>query len=55
MNYLEMADDQLVRLIRTGDNDAESLLLDRYKKVVKQRSASFFMPGADREDLKNSP
>ena len=51
MNYLEMADDQLVRLIRTGDNDAESLLLDRYKKVVKQRSASFFMPGADREDL----
>ena len=51
MNYLQMPDDQLVRLIRTGDNDAESLLLDRYKKVVKQRSASFFMPGADREDL----
>ncbi len=51
MKYLELPDDQLVKLIRMGDNEAESLLLDRYKKVVKQRSASFFMPGADREDL----
>ena len=47
----EKDDHELVKMIRMGDNDAESLLLDRYKKVVKQRSASFFMPGADKEDL----
>jgi len=50
-SYEKISDDDLVKMTRMGDNEAEGILLDRYKKVVKQRSASFFMPGADKEDL----
>ena len=50
-SYEGIADGDLVKMTRMGDNEAESILLDRYKKIVKQRSSSFFMPGADREDL----
>ena len=48
---LQPADEELIRRIRTGDGEAERVLYDRYKRVVRSRARAYFLVGADREDL----
>lgn len=49
--YESMSDDQLVNAARSGAEEAENELLERYKSVVRQKAASYYMAGADSEDL----
>ena len=44
-------DEALIDRIRTGDEDAERLLYERYKQLVRSRAHSYFLIGADHEDL----
>ena len=44
-------DETLLARIRQGDEDAERLLYDRYKQLVRSRAHSYFLIGADHEDL----
>ncbi len=44
-------DEEMVRLARAGNRDAEETLLRKYKGVVKKRAASYYMAGADRDDV----
>jgi RNA polymerase sporulation-specific sigma factor len=46
-----MSDIELVKLAQAGNSTAMEELLDRYKPLVRARSAEFFMPGSDREDV----
>lgn len=46
-----LADEQLIGLIRQGDKDAERVLFERYKQLVRSRAHSYFLIGADHEDL----
>lgn len=50
-DYKEFTDEQLAEMIRTGDEAAMDYLLIKYKPVVKKQARSFYMPGADTEDL----
>ena len=45
------SDEQLIARIRTGDAEAERLLYERYKQLVRSRAHSYFLIGADHEDL----
>ena len=45
------ADEELIARIRTGDGEAERLLYERYKQLVRSRAHSYFLIGADHEDL----
>ena len=45
------ADEELLARIRGGDNEAERLLYERYKQLVRSRAHSYFLIGADHEDL----
>ena len=45
------ADEELLARIRGGDNEAERLLFERYKQLVRSRAHSYFLIGADHEDL----
>lgn len=44
-------DETLVRAIRSGDTDAEEILYTRYKPIVRGRARTYFLVGADREDI----
>ena len=48
---IEQSDEQLIARIRKGDNEAERLLYERYKQLVRSRAHSYFLIGADHEDL----
>ena len=51
MNMIEPTDEQLIARIREGDGEAERLLFERYKQLVRSRAQSYFLIGADHEDL----
>ena len=49
--YRTMEDEQLVPLSREGNDRATEELFDRYKNYVRARARSYFLIGADREDI----
>lgn len=51
MNMIAPTDEQLLLGIREGDEEAERLLYERYKQLVRSRAHSYFLIGADHEDL----
>ena len=50
-NYEAMSDETLITRIREGDERAEELLYTRYKQVVHGKARTYFLVGADREDI----
>ncbi|MDD4839541.1 MAG: sigma-70 family RNA polymerase sigma factor [Clostridia bacterium] len=51
MNYELMKNEELAFASQNGDDNATSALLYRFKDMVKTLSRSFFLVGADYEDL----
>jgi RNA polymerase sporulation-specific sigma factor len=51
MSKIEPTDEELIARIREGDGDAELKLFERYKQLVRSRAHSYFLIGADHEDL----
>ena len=49
--YVEMTDVELVELAQSGDNDATDTLVERYKNFVRGKSRTYFLIGADKEDI----
>lgn len=45
------SDEKLIELLRQGDKEAEGVLYERFKPVVRARARTFFLVGADHEDL----
>lgn len=45
------ADEELISCLRAGDKEAEDALYARYKQVVRSKARSYFLVGADREDI----
>ena len=50
-NYEQLTDEELLSLHRAGDARAEEALYARYKQVVRSRARTYFLIGADREDI----
>lgn len=48
---LELADTELVRRYHEGDTDALLVLLERYRRFAKVRARSYFLIGADSDDI----
>ena len=49
--YRSMADEELIAVSRGGDRIAEDLLYEKYKPFIRVRARSYFLVGADREDI----
>lgn len=47
----DITDEELVIGIRNGDISAEEKLYTRYKPIVRGRARTYFLVGADREDI----
>lgn len=50
-DYPKMNDEELIELVQNGDRVAEETLIKRYKNFVLAKSRSYFLVGADREDI----
>ena len=49
--YDEMLDETIVETARDGDNAAQEYLINKYKNFVRAKARSYFLIGADREDI----
>lgn len=49
--YAGKPDEELIQLIRAGDEQAYEYLLHKYKNFVRARARSYFLVGADKEDI----
>ncbi|HEX3823656.1 MAG TPA: RNA polymerase sporulation sigma factor SigH [Mycobacteriales bacterium] len=48
---LEDDDDRLVAAVRSGDDDALTVLLTKYRGFARAKARSYFLVGADHEDI----
>ncbi len=49
--YIGLEDEQLVELVREGDELALEYMISKYKNFVRAKARSYFLIGADREDI----
>ncbi|MWX61728.1 RNA polymerase sporulation sigma factor SigH, partial [Francisella tularensis] len=49
--FRDMEDEQLVDFVHEGNHQALEFLIDKYKNFVKAKARSYFLIGADREDI----
>lgn len=49
--YSEMPDEQVVEYARAGDEEALEYLIKKYRNFVRAKARSYFLIGADREDI----
>ena len=47
----KLSDDELVRMAKTGDESAIETLVDRYKNCISLKTRTYFLRGADKEDI----
>jgi RNA polymerase sporulation-specific sigma factor len=50
-SYEEQSDEVLVDAVRNGDNEALEYLIHKYRNFVRAKARSYFLIGADREDI----
>lgn len=49
--YEQLEDEKLIDLLRSGDTAAEETLYARHKQTVLRKARTYFLVGADREDI----
>lgn len=49
--YEEYKDEELIMLLREGEQEVVDYLMDKYKNLVRSRANSMYILGADTEDL----
>ena len=47
----DLTDEEIVLIAQQGDQQAVEFLVDKYKNFVKAKARSYFLIGADREDI----
>ena len=50
-NYSNMKDEDLIRKIKSGDNDALDYILNKYQEVVNMKVSRYSIIGAEKEDI----
>lgn len=49
--YDRLEDEEVVDLVHTGESEALDYLINKYKNFVRAKARSYFLIGADREDI----
>ena len=48
--YTNLQDEEVIKLIKQGDEQALSFLLNRYKELVNMKVSKYYMVGAEKDD-----
>ena len=51
VSYPDLLEEEVVALARDGDDKASEYLIKKYKNFVRAKARSYFLIGADREDI----
>jgi len=51
VTYAEMLDEEIVKMAQEGQQFAVEYLVDKYKNFVRAKARSYFLIGADKEDI----
>lgn len=51
ITYNELTDEEIVELAQQGEQFATEYLVDKYKNFVRAKARSYFLIGADKEDI----
>ncbi len=49
--FEQLEDEEVVELVHAGESDALDYLINKYKNFVRAKARSYFLIGADREDI----
>jgi RNA polymerase sporulation-specific sigma factor len=49
--YGKLEDESLVELVQSGDRESLNFLIQKYQKLVRAKARSYFLIGADKEDI----
>ena len=49
--YKKLSDEELVARYQSGDDNAAEFLIEKYKNLVRKSARSYYLVGADHEDL----
>ncbi len=49
-NYIDLSDEEVIRLIKQGDDHAFSYLFEKYKDLINVKVSKYYIVGAERED-----
>lgn len=50
-DYAGISDEELILMLRDGDEQIIDYIMDKYKNLVRSKAGSMYILGADREDL----
>lgn len=50
-DHVQLSDEELVDIARTGDDRSIELLLSRYRHYARAKARAYFLAGADKEDI----
>jgi len=50
-SYTNDNDEDLIKKVKSGDNDALEFLLNKYKEIVNMKVSRYFIVGAEKEDI----
>lgn len=51
IEFAKLSDEELISYAQEGNNDALEYVINKYKNFVRSRARSYFLIGADREDI----
>ena len=51
LDYERFSDEEIVEMVRNGDGEALEYLINKYRNFVRAKARSYFLVGADREDI----
>lgn len=51
LDFEQLPDEKLIELVKDGDIEALEYLITKYKNFVRAKARSYFLIGADREDI----
>ncbi len=51
VQYLQLEDEEIIDLVHKGETEALDFLIHKYRNFVRAKARSYFLIGADREDI----
>ena len=51
VDFTELEDEAIIELVHKGNSDALDFLIHKYRNFVRAKARSYFLIGADREDI----
>lgn len=54
-NYERFTDEELIERLRSGEQELEDYLMEKYKGMVLKKAHAMFIVGGEREDLIDHP